>query len=86
MSFEFFVLALYLVEQFADFVFIELALLGHVDFIPWVFDVIAKFAEFRAEALSHGESNHARHVPCVTVAPTIPLDYGFYLPCPKVEH
>lgn len=74
MNFEFFVLALNLIEQLADFVFIELARLGHVDFIPWIFDIVAEFSEFRAEALSDGEAYHASHIPRVTVAPTIAFD------------
>lgn len=71
MSFEFFVLALNLVEQLADFVFVELARLGHVHLVPWIFDIIAEFSEFRAEALSHCEAYHASHIPRVPVAPAI---------------
>ena len=74
MNFEFFILALNLVEQLADFVFIELARLGHVYLVPWIFDVIAEFPEFRSEALSDGEAYHASHVPCVPIAPAITFD------------
>ena len=74
MNFEFFILAFNLVEQLADFVFVELARLGHVHLIPGIFDVIAEFSEFRAEALRHGEAYHASHVPRVPVAPAITFD------------
>ena len=74
MNFEFFILALNLVEQLADFVFVELARLDHVHLVPGIFDVIAEFPEFRSEALSDGKAYHASHVPCITVAPTIAFD------------
>lgn len=74
MNFEFFILALNLIEQLADFVFVEFTRLGHVHLVPWIFDIIAEFSEFRTETLSHGEAYHASHIPRVPVAPAITFD------------